>query len=298
MQNIFVTGAPRSGTTAVGSILSLSRRTDYVYEPFSFHGGLKDINGYFEFPNHGIDELILNNRLDNLFELNGNFKNSIYPHDSSLKFWFKKIVGGRNRLSFLRCKYNPFLENVIWKDPLAVFCTPWLSSRNIKTVITRRSIFSIAASFKRLNWSFDVVSINRALKQSNRWSFSRSFLDGTSYNDHAINGALLWALVYCNIDFRDKNIKLINVGELLDRPAEIYSQLFEWLGLEYTGTVERKINDIYKSSSGPSAPKGKHAHSKKRNLNDVETYGLSLLSDAQIEQIKAINEYMNFNKVC
>ena len=47
---ILVTGVPRSGTTAVGQMLSLAAGAGALHEPFNYHSGLRHIANYFEIP--------------------------------------------------------------------------------------------------------------------------------------------------------------------------------------------------------------------------------------------------------
>ena len=50
---ILVTGMPRSGTTAVGEVLSTAAGTAVLHEPLNYLVGLSDVPHYFAFPGGG-----------------------------------------------------------------------------------------------------------------------------------------------------------------------------------------------------------------------------------------------------
>ena len=126
---ILVTGSPRSGTTAVGDMLSLPLSAGYLHEPFNVTVGIRDVENQFEavgarsFSAERLDAI-----MRGIITLRLRWKSGVRPTDRGVRRLVTHLVGGRARLSFMRCLANPFLKIIIWKDPLAALLVDEMST--------------------------------------------------------------------------------------------------------------------------------------------------------------------------
>lgn len=159
---ILVTGAPRSGTTAVGQYLGWAERTATLYEPMNYDTGDKCIQRYFEVP--GSDEFSFqdfDDLVSRVSRLRLNLKSGIFSGESLRRVLLKTFVGSQSRQSYARARIDPRCQTIIWKDPIAVFAARRLTEQfRVPVVVTPRPPVAVVASFKRLNWQFDVKNIS------------------------------------------------------------------------------------------------------------------------------------------
>lgn len=291
---ILVTGMPRSGTTAVGDIISKGLSRDYIYEPFNYHSGLMSVRKYFEICGSDITDEEMYNRVKMIQGLSLDLKSGLFPNDKGLRGGMKYLIGGRTRVSYKKSKYNPFLTELIWKDPIVVFNTDWIADNtDVKCIVTIRNPYAVAASFKRMGWSFDLWEINESLKQSNKW-YIKDEIPQELKNNSVCNSIYLYCMVYNNINVHSKNISVVKISDILQSPEKIYENLVENVDLEFTKSMKNAINIIYNNSSKKEVGFSQKAHQRERNLASVETYNKNLLSENERIMISSIiTKYLN-----
>ena len=296
---ILVTGAPRSGTTTVGEVLGVAPHTSYVYEPMNFHAGDKCIGRYFEvpgsmeFPKERFGDLI-----QRIASCQLNLKSGVWPEDKGLRYLGKRIIGGRSRISYLKMKLAIGLQTIVWKDPIAALAAPEAALvHGMPVVVTYRTPYQIAASFKRMKWAFDVIDIQRRALAAGLWAEG----DYSNFDliDPVTNAAIMWVLVYENmrrLARQTDSLHIVHVDQLIDHPLETYRDIFSKLGLVMSLRVTKTISKQYPSnhSAAITVPTG-HAHTKNRNLMAMKTYWQKFLTPLEIEIIKCITS--NFQEV-
>ena len=288
---ILVTGAPRSGTTPVGTILSASRRVSYVYEPLNADTGLVGVDEFFAGPIAADGDVGLEEKIASVTELRMRLKRGAYETDTGIRAIAKNIVGGHTRISYLRTKYNPMVSTVVWKDPFAALLVPFLSQRGIHAVITVRSPFAVAASFKRLGWGFDLERIHDQIAADcPEVPLPDSVALHKDAKDPTANAAGLWALIYGYLARRTADSELVqwvDVAEVISDPLRMYQSIFNKAQLDFTDRVRSKIVHAYQDR-GSEEPAVGRAHDKRRNVQQANDYWKRHLTEREIETIGSV----------
>lgn len=292
---ILVTGCPRSGTTVVGSILAEAPGARYLYEPFNYHSGMRCINRYFEMP--GTQEYpmeVFDQSVKHIRSLRLKLKPGLFPEDRGWRRLVKTIVGGRSRLSYYMCRMDWRLKTIIWKDPLAAFAAKAAADRHdIDVLVTLRDPIAVAASFKRMNWSFDLTDISGRLQSV---GYGDPLLIST-YHQHlqtsAINGAILWKLIYSTLlkwASTTNRIHWLDMQTIVANPVAEYERTYRAIGLQWSPKVRWAIEQTYQARPSRNAPSDlpRRAHVGGRDLSTINSYGQQLLSHTELRVIEEI----------
>jgi hypothetical protein len=288
---ILVTGCPRSGTTAVGDYLAEAPGAACLYEPFNFHSGVRAIRRYFEIPGAGgfgvrdLDQVVAGIRALKL-----DLKVGIFPEDGWIKRLRKLILGGRSRISYWRCRLDPGLRTVIWKDPIAALAASTLAERHeIPVLVTVREPLAVAASFKRLGWAFQVRDIAARLHEAGVPVTAWPKACDDRLDTPAVNAGVLWAIVYstllrCSCSSR---FHFVDIEDVVRRPVETYRALYRALDLSWTESVERRIRHGYTSVRSASNELPRRPHVRRRDLSAVNSYGRDALTADERDLVTA-----------
>ena len=302
---ILVTGVPRSGTTAVGQMLSLAAGAGALHEPFNYHSGLQQISHYFSIPGTAsfsitqFDQIVA--QIKNL-ELD--FKSGIFPTDKVLRRAVKYVVGARPLNSYRRLRLLPNLRTIIWKDPLACFAANHAAKRHeVEVLVTLRNPWAVAGSFKRMEWAFDLPDLTTRLKQ-----IGLDFVDtlarlDKNLHESATNGTLLWRLVYATLAQwaqTNRRIKFVNLDDVVGDPVATYAKLYGALALVWNDRIAAKIVKYYHNESPRRAPRSKQAHDSGRNIAEVNKYWRSYLTDPEKEFVREVagEQWSELQKIC
>jgi hypothetical protein len=242
---ILVTGSHRSGSTWVGSILSLAEEVGYIHEPFNTRRRPGICRARFDrwftyVPAEGGEELEAD--FGRMLAWRYSFGRDIATARNIRDIRRTVIDGGRfvrNRLRHAR----PLL-----KDPIALFSTEWLVARfGVQPVILVRHPAGFASSLKRLGWTFDFrdLTAQPELMQSYLAPFAPELRwrvdDPGDIVDQAI---LLWRVMYSVVArFRDEHPdwQVVRHEDLVRDPIDSYRALYETLGLTFTASVAARI---------------------------------------------------------
>lgn len=287
---ILVTGIPRSGTTAVGKMLALAPLACTLHEPFNYHAGLKQINAYFEipgtpsFPFQLLDQIICKMKQPELA-----FKLGVFPTDKGLKRVIKSIIGGRPLNSYRRLRLYPAVKTIIWKDPLACFTADYVSKQHdVEVLLTLRNPWAVAASFKRMEWAFDLSDISTRLSQAGIDGRNTLPLIGGQVHNSVANAGVLWATIYSVLAkwaTTNARIHIANLDEILADPILAYARIYQVLNLEWSDRVSKKINEFYRTTTARIVPKHKKAHDQTRDIRKVNDYWRGILTEEECDFI-------------
>lgn len=288
---ILVTGCPRSGTTAVGDYLADAPGAQYLYEPFNYHSGVRRIRRYFEVPGAGgFSASDLDDIVHGIGRLRLDLKDGLFPEDAGAKRLLKRVTGGRTRMSYWRCRLQPGLRTVIWKDPIAAFAAGEASRRHgIPVVATLRDPLAVAASFKRMGWGFRVPELAARLREAGLPSPAWPEACRGREAEPAVNGALTWLCVYGALDSfagQGATLRFVDIADVVARPEATYRALYEWLGLSWTAGVARRIRRGYARRPDPAGELPRKAHVARRDLSRVNTYGQRMLAAEEAELVR------------
>ncbi|OGO28931.1 MAG: hypothetical protein A2Z16_04995 [Chloroflexi bacterium RBG_16_54_18] len=249
---ILVTGAHRSGTTWVGKMLTASRETAYISEPFNrwrrpgvFNGPIQYWYTYVCSENaaeyNQPYSRILSFRYNTLDELR------------SLRSFKDAIRMARDARSFLSGWI--FNRRPLVKDPFAFFSAPWIAQTfGCAVVITMRHPAAFVSSLKRLDWPFDFSDLidQPLLVQDWLAPFYQKMLEGNHDKADLIgNGSLLWRILYqVGSQFIEANPEFILVKheELSRDPFSGFQTLYSRLDLDFSTGAQKIIRNS--SASG------------------------------------------------
>jgi hypothetical protein len=289
---LVVTGSPRSGTTAVGDTLAMAPDVMSLYEPLNATVGDRRVRHYFEVPGSPSFSLDEAQRFaDDVMRLRLQLRPGIFKRDPAWRKLVKRFTGSRALASYRRARLLP-APTLIWKDPFAIFWLKQLSEvvPGFAAVVTHRPALAVAASFARLRWRFDLDSLLERLEAAGQFVPPEAvrFVREHDMRNPALNGAATWAIVYgwyLHADVPEST--LVDAKDLTSIPGA-YRQLYERVGLPFTDDVERRIaEEQQRQSSGKSADFGRRAHTKRRNLANMNSYYTGVLSEEEQQQIRA-----------
>lgn len=295
---ILVTGIPRSGTTPCGSNLELARGARHLYEPFNPGYGMHGISRHFEVP--GANEFTME-RFDRCIEsirrLRLRLKRYYNPREvGGVRRVVKWLAGDRARVAYWRCRLDPAVDTVIWKDPNACFATQAAVDRHrIPVVVTVRPAAAVAASYKRMGWEPGLPQVLNSLSQIGI-TFPRLLSDNERFiGDRAVAAGMLWYVIYSTLmNWAETRplIRLVNLQDTIDHPVEYYQDLYQWLDLPWSQQVAEGLRRRYPVEPPPPAAASdilpQRAHVRKRTLSRVNTYGADLLTAEEKEIIEHI----------
>jgi hypothetical protein len=301
---ILVTGIPRSGTTAVGRVLSLGYRVGVLHEPFNEHVGLTKIERYFEFlDDSSLDLKKLDSCVRSIRALKLEYKGGVFPNETGIRKTLKFIISGRAINSYRLCRWNPFLNTIVWKDPFAGLVADYLSrAHDIDVLVTARSPWAVAASFKRMGWGFDLNDMVQRKKVCSAPSLD-CHLNTPDRSDSVPNSTMLWNLIYYSLlDWSRSNqrIHFVNLNDIILNPIETYERAYSALGLPWSASIRSKIRRAYSKRSGRNKPKEKKAHDANRDVRMINTYWQDILTEKEFKMAYEVNHELweEMLKVC
>ena len=290
-QLILVCGLPRSGTTVVGDIIAAPKKTVSLYEPLNPQSGDFRFNSGFIVPGVGdISYRQFDQFVDDVRELKLKLRPGVFPHETGWRKQVKRIVGGRSRTSLLRARLSRKPVRIVWKDPFAVFCIDSILQRGDKVLVTYRPPNAIAASYKRLNWTFDIDSLKSRIASLDGISIDVLHdTESQTVRREVQCAVFLWLATvqyYLLMINKYKNISIVSTGHLPNKAKTIFPGIFKELGIEYDCSAQRAVNSRFKADvkNLRDLPSG-HPHSRNRDINKVNDYWSKVLSKSEIKYV-------------
>lgn len=288
-KTVLVTGAPRSGTTPVGDLISTLDGAYTLYEPM---GPTGDVRIKTEFPMPGEPSFTYDNLKlfhKDLVDLRIRYKSQIREGHTALQKIRARIVGSRSLLSYRLAKMQLKKEILVWKDPHAIFCAGVLP--DVSSIITIRPPEAHAASYKRLGW------VSRIDEIYPRYNKKYGEIEGfdelyQKYSKSVVgSAALLWRLVYQYVLDMPKeqrnNCYLLNLQNE-ESEIEAYEKLFSWLGHPITESARRKIKHRT-SQNTATIEKPTKVHDFNRTSSQANSYWKNTLENEEIRIVREIN---------
>lgn len=273
---VVVTGAPRSGTTVVGDVLAARRGSVSVYEPMNIQSGDRRFGVPFPIPGaSGFDAGALADFLADLRALRLDLRSGVFPHETGVAALGKRLVGSRTRASLRGALLRPWADTLIWKDPFALLCVPALIGLGVPVIVTYRPAAAIAASFKRLNWTFDVEAIHCRAVAGGIHAPPRS---GEGVGRETVCAVHIWRLCaeMC-LSLGPGGPLIVSTGDLAAAPGPAFDAVFAHAGLAVDARAAREIGARFRPRAASAIPSG-HPHSRNRDPRAVNSYWRELLS--------------------
>lgn len=298
---ILVTGAPRSGTTPVGHLLGMLPKSVTLYEPMGLTGD-KSISLRFPIPGESdfsLDEF--SSFVARMQKLDLSFKSQRRPSHKGLSGFAARVFGSRSLLSYYQANLLPYnRDTLIWKDPHAVFCSVAAAEHNIKTVVSIRSPYAHAASFKRLGWVSQIENIY------SRYCSAFGEIDGFSdwcckIGSTPIGSAvLLWHLIHKPMVSMSSQVKssiyFHNMEKVAADEISAYSDIFNWLGKDVPKRVFSEIASRNRSGGG-GVPHENTVHNFNRTAAQANSYWKVVLNKEEIKIVEDLNGSL-WSEIC
>ncbi|HEY2345805.1 MAG TPA: sulfotransferase [Xanthomonadaceae bacterium] len=245
---IYVTGAPRSGTTFAGKILSSSIRVDYIHEPFNPDCGIAGIGQPYLYLERGsAREVALRPTIDALFDYKAKLRTGYYKNDTPFQRFAKRFVGSRGPFHLRLARLNPFHDAAIVKDPVGCLLTRYLAeSYGVKPVIMVRRPVGFVASSKKLRWenSLDPIVnqpdlVARFFGDEEHELIER-YGSGTPIEKAALTWRLLNTVLLAFHDAIPGSV-LVTHEQLSEEPVATFERIFAGVGLPMTDRIRERI---------------------------------------------------------
>jgi hypothetical protein len=289
---ILVTGSPRSGSTWVGNVLALDRRTGYVHEPFNgrcppgiSRAGLSN----FSYVTAENEAPYLAPLADTL----------AWRYSPAAELRTLRTPRGLARLARDFAYFETMRQRgarVILKDPLAIFSADWLASRfGAQVVVVIRHPASFVASMRAAGWeqqSFRVFARQPRLIADRLAPFAEEIAAAVAAPPDGLDGpTLLWRLLHHHIDrLRDEHPDWIFVRheDLSHDPAAGFEDLFARLGLDFSPAVRTSLEQFTteRGALGRLSLFGNRRRTM-RNSQDSTTYFRKRLAPEEIARVRA-----------
>ena len=283
---IIISGIPRSGTTALGRILSSIEGFSMIYEPFNLNQGIKDIQFNYPYPGKNISVKQFQSIFNNLIQFRSSFKKGYLKNDSTAKRIFKTFFGNESSLSYFKAKKTLNTNQLLIKDPFLLFSSKELCL-NHKVIICYRPLMPLAASFKRMKWDFKEFEdlINFFPRNSIK---SLRFKACDKISSNVVGAIQFYELFYNYINSinPNKNLYFFSQQEFSTDPIEEITNVFKWLELEVSDKIIQLSQSLNKGKSSQiHFPDQSIQHDPKYNKKYSNEYYKLVLTKEEIELI-------------
>lgn len=249
---ILVTGAPRSGSTWVGNILALDRRSGYIHEPFNKRCPDGRCQARFA---HSFTYITPATEAPYLTALRDTL-----AWQYSTRAELKSVRTSRALARMARdLGYFQIMRQrharVILKDPLALFSANWLAQRfGAQVVVVIRHPAAFVASLRAARWHrvhFAMFRDQPQLMTDRLAPYADEVAKAAETTPDAIDaGVLLWKLLHHHIRLLQQEHPdwiFVRHEDLSRDPIAGFRGLYDRLGLEFTDEVGR---GLVRSSTG------------------------------------------------
>lgn len=277
---ILITGAPRSGTTWTGRIISLSTNVRYIHEPFNLDVGYKNtpIQYWLEFIDEDFSDIKQKEVLSFISSFYGIYNFQTYQYYSNIK----SIRGIYHFLNEFR---HRLYQRPLIKDPIAIMSTEWIYKKlNCNVVITIRHPAAFVASLLIKGWEFDFNNylVQKNLMDKCLYDYTDDIVEFSKNRKSIIDqGILLWNTIYSIVYKYKKKYNddwmFVKHEDLSKLPVEKFKDIFKYLNINFDSQVEKRIIS--------STTASKNTELERNSLENLCTWK-SRLSPDEINNVK------------
>jgi hypothetical protein len=243
---ILVTGAPRSGSTWLGNVLSLAPNVGFVHEPFNQHCSLGLCRAGFP---HSFVHVTEANEARYLAPMRDTLAWRFSPGSELRAIPTRATPRPPRALARLLRDYAYFEQmrrrgaRMIVKDPIALFSADWLARRfGAKVVVLVRHPAGFVASMRAAGFVMNFQAFRRqpSLMEGRLAPFADEIRAATEPSPSIEANTLLWRILHHHIALlADEHPDWIFVRheDLSRDPLGAFPPLFAKLGLPYTPAV-------------------------------------------------------------
>ena len=249
MKHILVTGCPRSGTTFLGTVLALPPEVGYIREPFNRQYGLDGLSHDFTYLYPGMrDEEFYGDLIQKLVEGRASFQRLPLKAEPTKRQLGRLLFKSGSNFTYLKAKYHPATRRYLLKDPMATLASQYFHRRfDMEVVVIVRHPIPILTSMRRVGTDHDLTDL---ISQPRLYQkYLKPILGKTDINRLPLleRQALLWTslnLVLSDFVRNNPDFIVLRHKDIASKPFENFKRLYSRLGLEYTDTVDRRIQQL------------------------------------------------------
>lgn len=289
---VLVTGCPRTGTTWLGRMLTLSGELGELYEPFNPRAHQAR---WFDPPHHYL----------HVDDTNDGDVAGPVAEMADLRYPLRRrLAASRSRSDARRAVRTWSMvrrlriegRSPLIKDPTALFSTPWLHDRfGFRPVIVVRHPCGFVSSLLRVGWQVNFESFRRQPRlMSTLLAPWRPDIDAAAGRprDPVADGALLWTLCTGVIESwrRDHPDWVVARHEdLAADPVPAFEALYHRLGLRWSDAVALEI-EASSSAENPQEVQGQEQHQLSRDSRAVAALWRTRLPPEQVATVRRLTE--------
>jgi hypothetical protein len=274
--HIFLTGAPRSGTTWLGRMLAESGIW-FVHEPFARRRGRWPRAFVYQRPGE------ISSDVDQVFGdvLAGGFRSALNLRNTD------------HPLMPLRL-FRPRFQRLLVKDPLACLLADYLTDRfRLQTLVLFRHPAAFASSLMRLDWptaAFLRHFLDDQALMADHLEPFRDLLAAHAAQDGVLAAAVLHGAL-CRVLWKSVEAgkaQPLVFEQLCASPLESLRELHHSLGLPYDERV--RARHAFACEGGPAPPGGHAIHAVRRDSHAEANAWRARVDAGQLGRIRAIWE--------
>ena len=268
---VFITGAPRCGSSWVGEILGSCINTRYVYEPFN-HRWIPALRGQLPHFTY-LDEQsmvtgVVQQTADGAFQ--GKQSGKQLARAAYRRYWAAATRSA---------------SQVVIKDPTAPLMSAWISKQfNAQILFVMRHPCGFASSLDALDWKLGVTGLLR--QKSLMGCHLDPFRDvlNRAKNDKWLTRGAIWAsihVVYTNQAKTHPDWLLFKYEDICNDPSGQFTSMATKLGLELSRGALEKIESL-------STAESKDPGSTRRKSKAMPSVWQQRMSDGEVDAVMGI----------
>ncbi len=288
---VLVTGANRTGTTWVGTVLSLAPRTILINEPLKtkYRPGVfgHEVNRWFTYicEENGRE---FEAHFDRLFDLRYGLIEELRYRGRRSR-WSPPLRKPMQWTIGRLLKYTPIV-----KDPIALFSAEWLASRyDLNVIVMIRHPAAFVSSLLRYGHRPPLEDLlDQPLLMRDHLSAYREEMQRVRHarNGDLLNEAILaWNLFYSVVDqYRKSNPDwlFLRHEDVSVEPESTFRTLFEELGLHLSKGCERRMKEYFYSTRYSEIPLEAGHHFLRIDSRKNVGSWKQRLSPGQVERVR------------
>jgi hypothetical protein len=288
---IMVAGAPRSGTTFVGKVLSAPFRVDYVHEPFNPACGIPAVTRRYVYARPGGAEAKrLRPHIADLLAFRASLRTGYFRNDTPARRLAKRLVGSRGPVHYRLAKLNPFSRAAILKDPVGCLLAELLADEfGVEPIVLVRHPVAFVASVQRLGWTWELDTGHFSAQSEliEDYFEDQRELFRHDWRDPLDRAAICWRILNQALlaqAARHPEWPVLRHEDVSARPLEHFHRLYARYGLPWSRGIEQTIGRLT-SASNPTEAKSGSVQNFRRNSGDLLSHGIRRFTAQQRARI-------------
>lgn len=301
---LLITGLPRSGTTFVGTILSMPETVFNIGEPFLHRVGTDHHYPYYR--KETSDRQPYDRLLASIFEFEKLLQYRVNTFEPSLRGVRRYLFGSGRTLEYIQGWWTIRVlrreGRLLMKEPHALMLTlPAVQRLDCKVLVLVRHPGGQVSSKLSLGWTDRRDQPESLLDQptliEDHLSWSPDLLRTTDRSTVEDLG-LMWRAQYAVFrEFLDEvgdheDLRVVRHEDVCLKPFKVLSDLYDWAGLSWTDEVESALADLTSADNPAERSEGKtpHPHRHRRDSSSVVDVWKERLTHEQIRTLKEVTQ--------